>query len=320
MRFRRMHEFRMRQNDNDGDFNSHGFDETKDNVTRTYDMETDSDVDPVTDLGSRPIYDEGDKTQPNTTAWRKILRTAVRFGPNRISRAIFSFAVSNIRNGIDDPDVTIPGGSSWNIILENIPYVANNSSVAIEFDLDLDSDEGTLIDSVANVERDDRDGVALVDNSEGSVDFTDKRRIRWKRKVFCDGTKEVTVRVRLVRILTENPDSGFTIRKRIIVTFHISRAERCYRLTWDPTTDLAPEDDVISGTDTSSSTGGSTNTNTGGSTTNTGGSTTANTGSTTTNTGSSTTNTGVSTGGSSTSSANKLLFAMLLAIVAVVAL
>jgi len=314
IRLKRYREFRARLLDADGDFNLRGYDEAKDTTVRTYDIENDSEVDPVTDLGSRLLYENVGNAAlvPNATNFRRVHRTTVRFGPNRISRVVFSFLSTNIKNGFDEPEITVPGGVNWNLLVENAPFIANDSSFALEFDVDLDADEGTLTETDTGAERDITDGLTLgTDDTEGSVRFTDKRRIRWKRRVFCDNNKTITVRVRFVKILTETPDGGFTIRKRLIITFHISRNSRCNRITWDPTTDVEPEDDDIA---ISAGTGSSTDT-TVTSTTTTGGSTV-----TSTSTGGSTvTSTSTSTSATATrtdSSSSKLMSALFLAVIA----
>jgi len=312
IRLKRYREFRARLLDADGDFNLRGYDETKDTTVRTYDIENDSEVDPVTDLGSRLLYENVGNAAlvPNATNFRRVHRTTVRFGPNRISRVVFSFLSTNIKNGVDEPEVTVPGGVNWNLLVENAPFIANDSSFALEFDVDLDADEGTLTDTDTGAERDITDGLALgTDDSEGSIRFTDKRRIRWKRRVFCENDRTVTVRVRFVRVVTETPDGGFTVRKRLIVTFHISRSARCQRITWDPTTDVEPEDDdIVISTGTGSSSTGTDTTVT---------STTTSTTVTSTTTPTTVTSATTSTSATKTdSSSSKLMGALFLAVIA----
>jgi len=301
-RLRGLHEFRPRPNDTDPDFLNYGINPTIDTVVASYNFENDSDVEPFSDYGSLPVYSANGNTTaiPDPTAFRRAFRVATRFGHGRLSRVILTFIATNIKNGIGDGEVTIPGGVSFNINLENIAYVANDTSIALEFDVDLDYDEGVLENNATKVERD-SDGLQLSDDTEGRVtlDVNETRRIRWKRRVFCDGNKEVVVRARFVKIIIETP-AGFVVRKKLFITFHIGRSARCHRLLWDPSTDIAPEDDAFVGpTGTTGTTGGTTGT-------------TGTTGSTTGTTGGSTASTG------STSSSSKLLIALFFAMIAIV--
>jgi hypothetical protein len=306
-RFRKLHEFRPRNSTTDQqDFTDYGVDPAKDTIVASYDFENDSEVEAFTDYGSLPIYStNGNATViPDPSAFRRAFRVATRFGNGRLSRAIFTFIATNIKNGLQDGEVTIPGSASFNIILENIVYKANDTSIALEFDVDLDFDEGVLENNASTVDKD-SDGIQLEDNTEGRVNINETRKIRWKRRVFCDGNKEVVVRARFVKTTVETPQGGFLVRKKLFVTFHISRSVRCHRLIWDPSTDIAPEDDTFTGP-----TGGTT------STTGTTGGTTSTTGGTTT--GGSTSTTGGSTATTGTSSSSKLLIALFFAMIAIV--
>jgi hypothetical protein len=216
MRLRKCHEVRPRQNSSsDPDWESSGTDPQKDNVTNTFDFEdsTVAEVEPIVDLGQLDLYENTGNGSVEASGFRRAFQTSIRFGPNRLSRIIISAIVTNIKNAANDSQVTVAGGMSFNIQLDNFPYRSNDTSAVLEFDIDTDSDEGSLEES-SNVERDDEGGLNLADESEGSIKYNDTRRIRWKRRVYCDGNKEVIIKTRLVRSMTENPDGGFTVRKK----------------------------------------------------------------------------------------------------------
>jgi len=244
-----VHEFRPRNNSvSDPDFQSYGLDPTQDNITTSYNLSdpTQYDNDPITDLGSIYLYGDMGNTSLEATAFRRIFKCAIRYGPTRLGRIIISHIAANIRNGFNDSEVTVPGGVSYNFQLDNILYRANDTSFALEFDVDMDFDDGTLNLNSSNIYTDAFGGLTLQDNSEGHVDFAenDTRKLRWKRSVYCDGNKEVIVRVRYVRNTTETPDGGYAIRKKLYVTFHISTSERCSSVFWDPTNDMETPFDV----------------------------------------------------------------------------
>jgi len=101
----------------------------------------------------------------------------------------------------------------------------------------------------------DSDGLDLKDESEGKLTYDARTRIRWKRRVYCDGTKEVVVRARLVTGVVDD-SVGYTVRKRLFITFRISRTIRCLKLLWDPSTDFETPEDIIVDPSTSSPTTG----------------------------------------------------------------
>jgi len=260
MRFklRKIHEFRARINaEADADFTTSGFDPAKDTATQSFDLEDETAVEyeNVTDLGNVDVYAPTDSSEPRTNGtqyenagFRRAFRCAVRFGTNRISRVILSSIATNIRNGIKDGQITVPGGVSFNLVIDNFPYKANDTSVSFEFDVDNDKDEGNLVENVAG-ETDSEGGLNLADNTEGRLEFgvNDTRRIRWRRQVYCDGNKLVIIRVRFVKT-SESVDGGFVVRKKLFVTFHIDRSSRCSKLLWDPTNDIeTPEEPFVAG-------------------------------------------------------------------------
>jgi len=205
-----------------------------------------SDVDSIVDLGTQDIWQSNGNGSVDNSGFRKAFIASVRFGPNRLSRVIISVIITNIRNAANDSQVTVPGGVSFNIQLENFPFRANDTTPVLEFNVDSDVDEGTLSPNTTTPTETDDNQLQLDDNTEGRVDFNDTRKIRWKRRVFCDNNKEVVVRTRFVKVTTETPDGGLVVRKKLIVTFHISRSVRCSKLFWDPTNDIeTPPDQYI---------------------------------------------------------------------------
>jgi len=314
-RIKRVCEFKPRNgSENDSDFQQNGFDMIKDQIVQCYDLtnETDTDVDPITDLGSVDIYSQtngstggnGTNPPPNSTdtpSFRHVTRVGARFGPGRLARAILTFVATNVKNAISDGEVTLPGGVSFKLLLDNIPFRhENGTSIAVHINFDSNDNEGELVsNSTTTVESDPEDaadGYTLEDNTEGQVQFNnnDTRRIRWKRRVFCDGNKTLIVRMRFIKSVNETPsDGGFTVRNHLIVTFHIDGG-RCPRLLWDPATDIeTPEDNIVEST-TTTTTATTTSSNTDTTTTSTG-TTTTSTGTTTTSTGTTTTSTQAST-------------------------
>jgi hypothetical protein len=252
-KLRKLHEFRARAGaETDADFTTSGFDPTKETTTQSIDLEDSANVEyePVNDLASVDVYaPSGNGTPgPNNTyeyvGFRRAFRCGVRYGANRISRIIFSSIATNIRNGINDGQITVPGGVSFNLVVDNFPYRANDSSVSMEFDVDSDADDGQLVQNRQG-ERDPDGGLELQDNTEGQVSFNDTRKIRWKRQVFCDGNKQVIIRTRFVKSTTETPSGNFIVRWKLFVTFFISRSLRCSQLLWDPTNDVETNEEPI---------------------------------------------------------------------------
>jgi len=257
LRIRKFREFIERnKSDTDTDFNDKGFDETKDETVAEYDFRNnaDADLDRISDFGSVDVYDSTLDKTIDPSLFRRVSRSGARFGPSRLSRISLSTIVTNVKNGIGDGEVTRPGGSSFNILLENIPFKAIDSSFVLEFDVDSDADTAVLEDNVAIVDKD-SDGLDLKDESEGKLTYDARTRIRWKRRVYCDGTKEVVVRARLVTGVVDD-SVGYTVRKRLFITFRISRTIRCLKLLWDPSTDFETPEDIIVDPSTSSPTTG----------------------------------------------------------------
>jgi len=231
----------------------YGTDVTKDNITNAFDLQdtTQGDPEPIVDLGETTIIEPGFNGSADPSGIRRIFRASVRFGPNRLSRIIVSIVITNIQNANNDSQITVPGAASFNVQLDNFPYRSNDTSAAIEFDVDVDVDEGTLNTNMSGLVDDSSDQLTLQDNTEGNVDFNDTRKIRWKRHVFCDGNKDVVLKSRFFKSTTETPDGGFLVRKKLIITFHISRSQRCNQLFWDPTNDVStPPDQYIEPTPT----------------------------------------------------------------------
>jgi len=266
---RRVHEFRPRNgSESDSDFMEMGFNSSKDNVVASYDFQnaTDADIDPILDMGTVDIYSNsstggGPSSPSDTSSFRHITRVGARFGPGRIARAILTFVATNIKNSVGDGEVSLPGGLTFTLLLENIPYRKNGSSIAVEVDFDSDDDAGVLVANTSSIETDSTDdtsgdSVKLEDNTEGQVQFNDTRRIRWKRRVFCEGNKTVIVKMRYFTAVGESADSGFTVRKKLVVTFHIPAGGRCSKLLWDPATDIETVDDTT--TDTTATTASAT--------------------------------------------------------------
>jgi len=263
-RFRFVYEFRPRLNsETDADFQASGLDPNVDNVTTTYDLSDPNvaEYEAITDLGSIDLYGSMGNTTLDVTAFRRVFKCAIRFGPNRLSRVVISVVATNIQNGFGDGEVTIPGGVSYNFQIENVPYIANDTSVAIAFDVDTDTVEGTLVPNATNVEFDPNGGLQLEDPSEDHIEYSgnDTRRVRWKRRVYCDSGKEVVVRSRFVVFTGETPDDGFVVRKRLYVTFHISTSDRCSKVFWDPTNDVSTPPDNYVGPTTGPTSGTGTN-------------------------------------------------------------
>jgi len=241
-----VHEFRARLDaDTDPDFQDYGMDPNVDNVTNSYNLSDPAvaDIDAITDLGSAVLYSSMGNLSLDATSFRRAFRTTIRFGPNRLSRILISHIVTNIFNGFGDAEVTVPGGVSYNFQLDNVPYTGNDTSFALELDIDTDVMEGFYVPNATDVYTDSNGGLSLQNSSEDHIEFNDTRRLRWKKIVYCDGGKEVVVRVRYV-VSTEVPDDGFIVRKKLYVTFHISRSERCYKIFWDPTNDMETPTDV----------------------------------------------------------------------------
>jgi len=246
-RLRRILEVRPRNgSDTDSDWDNFGTDPTIDNVTNAFDLQDPITADPdaIVDLGSQEVVEASANGSVDNSGFRRAFQASVRFGPNRLSRIIVSIIVTNVRNAINDSQITVPGGASFNIQLENFPFRSNDTTPVLEFDVDTDIDEGNLTKNMTG-EMDDNQ-VQLQDDTEGRIDFDETRKIRWKRRVFCDGNKEVVVRIRFVKNTTETPDGGFLVRKKLIVTFHINSTTRCSKLFWDPTNDVeTPPDQYI---------------------------------------------------------------------------
>jgi len=190
--------------------------------------------------------------------------------------------------------------------MDNFPYRWNDTSAAIEFDVDTDDMDGVLVPNTTNVDTDtvdtaSGDGFTLEDNTEGQVQFNDTtKKLRWKRIVFCDGNKTVTIRSRFFVAINETPDDGFVVRRKLFVTFHIAVGVRCPKLIWDPSSDQETSADLV---DTSTTTGTGSSTGSTSSTTSTATGTTTSTAtgtSTATATGTSTA-TSTATGSTSTS-------------------
>jgi len=136
-RVRRLHEFRPRNgSDTDMDFGMYGIDPMVDTIVQIFDVTnaSDTDIDPVTDLGSIDIYSTANETAssgpgnglgPNngsaapppppsqTPAFRYVTRASLRFGPSRLARLVLSFISTNVKNQIGDSEVTVPGGLSF---------------------------------------------------------------------------------------------------------------------------------------------------------------------------------------------------------------
>jgi len=211
------------------------------------------------------LYTSSGNLSVEATAFRKALRTTIRFGPNRLSRIVISHIVTNILNGFGDGQVTVPGGVSFNFQLENIPYVNNGTTIAIEFDVDTDVNEGTLVPNATNILQDPTSSTLNLQNpTEDHIEYgsNDTRRIRWKRAVYCDNGKIVVVRSRFVLFTGETPDGGFVVRKKLYVTFYIP-GDRCLKVFWDPTNDMeTPPDNFVppTGTSTGSNSGSSSGT------------------------------------------------------------
>jgi len=281
LELKRLHEFRPRNgSDNDTDFQMYGADLNVDTIVQTFDF-TDvsgTDFDPITDLGSVDIYDNSTGPQANgtgpsrsngtnvpptnsdTPSWRHVTRVSLRFGLGRLARLVLTFVATNVKNQIGDGEVSIPGGVSFNLLIDNIPYRFNDTSAVLEIEVDTDDDAGDLVPNTTNVDTDttdtsNGDTYSLQDDTEGQVQYgNDTRRIRWKRRVFCDGNKTVVIRARFVKSVNETPDGGFLVRKRLFITFHIEPGNRCSTLLWDPATDIETPADTSSTTSTTDTT------------------------------------------------------------------
>jgi len=160
----------------------------------------------------------------------------------KIARAIFSIITSNIKNAEGEGQVVLAGGVSYNFVLENIPYTMDGTSIAIVMDINLDVDEGSIKVNNTSFEKDTVSRFSLTDESESAIVFNDSRRIRWRRRVFCEDNKEVVIKERIVG-MAEATDDGFTFTRRVYITVHISATDRCRRLVWDPAAEI-PSDEI----------------------------------------------------------------------------
>jgi len=297
-RLKAIHEFRPRNgSDNDTDFDMYGADPNVDDVVQSYDFQntTDTSVDAILDMGSVNIYvnQNGSSAGPNgsgpgaptstdTPSFRHVTRASLWYGPGKLARAILTFVATNIKNQVFDPEVTVPGGVSFNLLLDNIPFRFNDTSFFLEIIYDTDDEDGALVPNTTNVDQDQVDqssgqSVQLQDNTEGQVQFNDTRKVRWKRVVYCDGNKTVVVRSRFVKAVGETPDGGYLVRRRLFITFHIAIGVRCSRLLWDPATDIETPADTSATSTTGSSSTGTTSTSSTGTSSSTGTATTSST-------------------------------------------
>jgi len=245
-----------------------------------------------------------------TPSFRHVTRASLWYGPGKLARAVLTFVSTNIANQVNDAEITIPGGVSFHLLLDSIPYRFTDTSVFLEIIYDTDFDAGDLVTNTTDVDTsivDQQSGAALnqQDNTEDQLQFNDTRRVRWKRQVFCDDGETIEIRSRWVKAVNETPDGGYLVRKRLYVTFHIAVGVRCSRIFWDPATDIeTPADDNV--TDTGSLSSTTTGTGTGTS------STSSMTGTMT----SSTTTTNTMTGTSSSSNVAALVASFIMVIIA----
>jgi len=256
--FRRFVEFRPKNNDSD--FETGGYREDEDDILNRIELNMEGTPEPIEDYGSVDLYTSAKDLQSDS--FIRVLRATHRFGVARLSRLILTLRATNVRNGIYG-QVIIPSGFGYSVLIEHPPYTDSNSSFAIEYDVESDKDEGVLERNTTDVEVDSDDSaLKLSDETEDSLKFNGTRRLRWRRKVYCKDVNgndtEVTVRVRLVKTNETPGDAMFTVRKRVVVSFHTEK-ERCARLLWDPTGDIGDSSDpTIGPTDATASTGAST--------------------------------------------------------------
>jgi len=244
--------------DSDADYTTSGFDETKDTVVSTVDLETDSTTSAVEDLGASELYTRNDTD--STGGFRRAFRCVTRFGPLRLARFAFSILTANVRNGIGSGAVINAGDVSFNLLIENIPYTNDNTRIAIALDIDLDVDDGSIVANGSGFERDDM-APAFSDVSETAIRFSDQTRFRFRNRTFCEDNKAVLIRVRYVTVSGETPSGTFTIRKRLFITFHTDAATRCKRIMLDPSFDTTNNNDPYSdSTNTQTQTGTQTGT------------------------------------------------------------
>jgi len=60
---------------------------------------------------------------------------------------------------------------------------------------------------------------------------------------YCEGNTQVIIRSRLRTVVSETSDNGYVVRKRLEITFHFDRTRRCNRILWDPSIDVADNQD-----------------------------------------------------------------------------
>jgi hypothetical protein len=246
--------------DSDPDYIASGFDETKDSIVNKFDLDTDTDTSTsaVEDLGTTEIYTRNDTDR--TSSFRRAFRCVTRFGPLRLARLAFSILTSNVRNGVGSGTVINAGDVSFNLLIENIPYSNDDSRIAIALDIDLETDDGSIVANGSGFERDDM-APAFSDVSETAIRFSDQTRFRFRNRTFCEENKAILIRVRYITVSGETPSGGFTVRKRLFITFHSESALRCKRIMLDPSFDTTnSEDPYTDSTNTGTGTGTQTGT------------------------------------------------------------
>jgi len=171
-------------------------------------------------------------------------RYPARIGHLRLHRLLLTLFTSNIRNGLDG-EVVSPGGLNFHLLIDNIPYTRDNTSFAIEFDVDVDIDNATLTNNRASPYVD-PDGLDVEDKTEGIFRLSQSSLIRWRRRVYCkkSDNQNYIIRVRVVSS-SDPPGDGYTARKRLLFTFHNSRSLRCNSILWDPAAESVDNSDSL---------------------------------------------------------------------------
>jgi hypothetical protein len=256
-RIKQMIEFVPRSGfDSDTDYMTSGFDATKDTVVRIHDLEVNGSTGFFEDLGEIPLFNDPNNVNDTTGVFRRLFRSVILYGPLRLARMVVTFITTNIRNGIGSGQVTRPGDLSFNIVLENIPWTSDNTVMALVIDHDVDIDDATT--TITNDTGFEVDPMAppYADVSEQAIQFSDITRFRFRKRVYCDGTKTIVVRVRYIKVVGETPSRGLVVRKRLFVTFHSDLNGRCRRIFFDPSMDNTVNSDpnYTPSTDTSGST------------------------------------------------------------------
>jgi len=233
--FRKVIEFTPRPNaSTDVDFMTHGFDDTVDLIEQVYDFLNATDADnlpQLDDFGSVDLDLNPANPLDTSSSFIRFFRYTIRFGPLRLSRLVIDAIVSNIRTAAGLTQVHIPGGITFNHILDAIPYTKDGTHFVFAFDIISDPNDVISYNESPTPFEQDPSLPNFSDNSEGAITFgaNDTRRIRFRKIVFCENGVSLIIKVRVITV-TENS----VVIRRVYVTYYFNNIARCDRIILDP--------------------------------------------------------------------------------------